>query len=126
MLQESVSVALIVLAPVLQQAMVCDMVCFFFCFQPKNALQSVLERISIFTVLYSCGFLCYFSSTVHTGVRFDYVFFNMCSFTKFIIFVTKPCLFTNTILLEHASLYQRTRYCPVLACVCLLPCTFHF
>ena len=54
------------------------------------------------------------------------MFFNMYSFTEFIIFVTEPCLFSNTILLEHASLHQRTMHCPLLACVCLLPCTFHF
>ena len=32
------------------------------------------------------------------------MFFNMYSFTKFIIFVTAPCLFTNTMLLEHTYL----------------------
>ena len=55
MLQESVSVRFTVLAPVFQQAVVCDMV-FFFSFQLKNALQSVLERICIFIVLYWCIF----------------------------------------------------------------------
>ena len=47
--QESVSVSLTVLALVFQQAVVCDMVCFFFflSFQLKNALQSFLERICI-------------------------------------------------------------------------------
>ena len=54
------------------------------------------------------------------------MFFNMYSFTKFNIFVTAPCLFTNTMLLGHAYLYQRTMHCPLLACVCLVPCTFHF
>ena len=97
----------------------------FFSCQLKNALHTVLERICIFEVLYWCIFLCYFSTTVHTTL-FDYVFFNMYSFTKFIIFITAPCLFTNTILLEHAYLYQRTMHYPLLACVCLVPCTFHF
>ena len=95
-------------------------------FQLKNALQSVLERIGIFTVLYWCIFVCYFSATIHTGVRFNDVFFNMHSFTKFIIFINAPCLFTNTILLEHGYLYQRTMHCPLLACVCSVPCFFHF
>ena len=54
------------------------------------------------------------------------MFLNMYSFTKFIIFVTAPCLFTNTILLEHVYLYQRTMHRPLLAYVCLVPCTFHF
>ena len=54
------------------------------------------------------------------------MFINMYSFTKFIIFVTAPCSFTNTILLEHTYLYQCTMHCPLLACVCLVPCTFHF
>ena len=50
----------------------------------------------------------------------------MYPFTKFIVFVTAPCLFTNTILLEHAYLYQCTMHCPPLAFVCLAPCTFRF
>ena len=54
------------------------------------------------------------------------MFFNMYSFTKFIIFVTEPCLFTNTLLLEHASLHQRNVHCPLLGCVCLLPRPIHF
>ena len=124
--QESVSVDLNVSGPLVATGSGLRHGMFFFCFQSKNALQSVLVRISSFTMLDLCVFLCCFSSTVHTSVRFDYVFFNMDSFTKFIIFVTEPCLFTNTILLEHASLHQRTMHCPLLACVCLLPCTFHF
>ena len=126
MLQEFVSIGLTVFAPLLQKAAVCHMVCFFFSFELKNALHSVFERIPIFTMLDSCVFLCYFSSTVHTSVKFDHVFFNMYSLTKFVIFVTKPSLFTNTILLEHAFLHQRAMHCPLLACVCLMPCTFLF
>ena len=123
MLQASVSVSLTVLPPVFQQAMICDMVCLFFMsFELKN----VLERICIFTLLYWCSFLCYLSTTVHTGVRFDYVFINMYSFTKFLMFASAPCLFTNAMLLEHTYLCQRTMHCPLLACVCTVPCTFHF
>ena len=88
-------------------------------------MQNVLERFCIFTLLYWCIFLCYFS-TVHTGVGFDYMFFNVYSFTKFIIFVTAPCLFTNTMLLEHAYLCQRTVHRVLLAFVSLLPCTLRF
>ena len=48
MQQESFSVGLIVLAPVFQQAVVCDMVCFFFLsFQSKNAMQSVLDGLQL-------------------------------------------------------------------------------
>ena len=54
------------------------------------------------------------------------MFFNMYSFIKFIIFVTALSLFGNTILLEHAYLYQRIMHYPLLACVCLVPDTFHF
>ena len=55
------------------------------------------------------------------------MFFNMYSFTKFIIFVTATSLFTNTILLEHGYLYQRIVHrLSLTPCVSLLPCTFHF
>ena len=89
----------------------------FLSFKPKNTLQSVLECLCIFTVLYWCIFLCCFLAIVHTGIRFDYVFFNMHLFTNFIIFVTAPRLFTNTIPLEHAHLYQRNIHCPLLLCM---------
>ena len=59
-------------------------------------------------------------------MRFDYVFINTYSFTKFIILDTAPRLFTNTILLKHTYLYQRTMHCPPLAYGCMAPCIFHF
>ena len=54
------------------------------------------------------------------------MFINMYSLTKFIVFVTAPYLFTNTKLLEHTYLYERTMHCPLLAYVCSVPCIFHF
>ena len=59
--QESIYVSLTVLAPVFQQAMVCDTVFFFLGdFQSKSTLQGVLERICIFTMLYWCFFVLLF------------------------------------------------------------------
>ena len=47
------------------------------------------------------------------------MFFNMYGFTKFVIFVTAPCLFINTILLAVSTYYA-------LSTACLVPCTPHF
>ena len=54
------------------------------------------------------------------------MFFNMYSFTMFCIFVPEPCLFNATMLLQHASVHQRTMHCALLVCVSLPPCSFHF
>ena len=79
-----------------------------------------------FIVSYWCIFACFFQTTVHTCVRFGYAFIKMYSFTNFIIFVTAPYLFTNTILLEHAYRYQRTMHCPLLAVFAWYPVLFIF
>ena len=102
------------------------MACFVFLVINRRALCKAFRSRLPFLECYIDVFLCVICCTSTRYLRFDYVFFYVYSFTKCIIFVTEACLFTNTMVLEHASLHQRTMHCSLLACGCLLPFTFHF